>query len=282
MIMPTPLSEGIRTGLFANATIGFKNMIYLDLSGRNDKSSILSSTSNLSNFSHSIGLSGIISQMVSFPWFITFGKVRGSYATVANEAPYDDVAHSVGQPIPFNGVKPEMFKSIELGTDWIFFEGRLGIDFTWYRTNITDLFFVAPTLYGTAFPYIYMNTGKMVNKGIELTIDTEPISTASFSWRTAINYAHNKNEVTEVGYLTADRPIWLSLGSSESYHSRIAAGGSFGDLYAFDFARDGQGRIIINAVGRPTRTQELEHIGSINPDFTLGWHNTFSYKNFSM
>jgi hypothetical protein len=221
--------------------------------------------------------------MVSLPSFITFGKVRGSYASVANEAPIDYVIRTNpnhNSTAPIDEVKPEMFKSIEVGTDWMFFDGRLGLDFTMYRTNIYDLFFLESSLYGSAFSDRYINAGKIINKGVELTVDAELISTRNFSWRTAINYAHNRNKIIEI-----DPDITrykIGLGNSEGYHSYIAEEGSFGDLYTYKFRRDEQGRIMVDTNNWPLKTWEPEYVGSINPDFSIGWNNIFSYKRVSL
>ena len=277
-------SQTIKEGYFANGSVGFKEMIFLDLSGRNDRSAMLALPEKLSYSSHAIGFSGIISNMFSLPSFITFGKTRASYANVANDGVFETIFPNgsiANGAYPYFDTKPEKHKSIEIGTDWRFFAGRLGLDFTWYEVTSTDLFFNAPLRVGSVYLSRYINAGKIINKGVELTVNAEPVSTSSFSWKTAINYARNKNEIVEVNP-SYDPNQWLSLGSSEGYHSRIAAGGSFGDLYVYKFDYDEQGRIKLNVWGQPQRTREIELVGSINPDFMIGWHNTFTYKRFSL
>lgn len=125
-----------------------------------------------------------------------------------------------------------------------------------------------------------INAGKITNKGIEFIIDAEPISRGSFSWITSLNYAHNRNKIVVVN--PDDTNQIINLGSSEGYYSRIKSGGSFGDLYAFNFEYDDQGRIKLDDNQNPLKTTEPVFVGRIDPDFTLGWNNTFSYKRLSM
>jgi len=254
------------------------------LSGRNDRLSVFALPEDVSYSSYTTGLSSIISNMVSLPRFITFGKVRASYAVVANDGVFETIfpngAIANGANPRFDA-KPEKHVSIEAGTNWRFLDGRAGFDFTYYHITSTDLFFNAPLRVGSVYLSRYINAGKIINKGVELTVNAEPVSTSSFSWKTAINYARNKNEIVEVNP-SYDPNQWLSLGSSEGYHSRIAAGGSFGDLYVYKFDYDEQGRIKLNAWNQPQKTWEPKYIGSINPDFMLGWNNTFTYKRISL
>ncbi len=305
MIYSTTPSRTIKEGYFANASIGFKEMFFFDLSGRTDRSSTLAMTEQgVSYFYPAIGFSGIVSQMVSLPDFITFGKVRGSYTTVANDVGFDNIIQrmsinnrsvtstagstsvsssaSVSAPTSPDWIsaRPEMIKSLEIGTDWRFLEGRVGFDFTYYSIASTDQRMSIPTLQGVGFSSMLINAGKITNKGIELVVDAEPVAAGPFSWKTSLNYAHNRNKIVEVN--PDDKNQIINLGSSEGYFSRIIRGGSFGDLYAFDFEYDSQGRIRLDENKMPLKTTEPVFVGRVDPDFNLGWNNTFNYKNFSM
>lgn len=284
-------SRGIKHGLFGNASIGFKEMIFLDLSGRNDWSSTLAFTNNYSYFYPAVGFSAIISQMVSLPNFINFGKVRGSYTTVANEVGFDAInpdgaitgsAKTVGVPSrpPFFDARPEMLTSIEAGTDWRFLDGKLGFDFTYYNIVSTDQFLDVLALQGVGFERKYLNAGKIVNQGIELMINAEPVATNDFSWTTALNFTRNVNKIKEVNPNDPNQRV--ALGNVEGYYSYIAPGGSFGDLYTLKYRYDDAGRLLLDNKYQPLKTSEPEKVGSINPDFSLGWNNAFSYKRWSM
>ena len=288
-VLSTLAGRAIKQGVFANAQFGFKDMIFLDLSGRNDWSSTLAGTGNESYFYPAIGLSAILSEMLPLPGFITFAKARASYTTVANEVPFNVInpMHSVtasggvsrNTRAPFTDAKPEMLKSLEIGTDWRFFNGRFGFDFTYYNINSQDQFISLPALAGSGFTNYYVNAGEIINKGIELTVDAYPIM-GDFSWKTAFNFSANKNTVSELW--PEDPGKRVDLGSSEGYFNYIVAGGSFGDLYGYKFLRNDAGQIILDAKGKPRKTAEPELLGSLDPDWRLGWNNDISFKQFSL
>lgn len=283
-------SRAVKQGLFANIQFGIKEMIFLDLSGRNDWSSTLAGTGNESYFYPSIGISALISEMLPLPDFIFFAKARASYTTVANEVPFNRITpyHSVTSSggvsrntvAPFTDAKPEMLKSLEIGTEWRFFQGRFGFDFTYYNINSQDQFISLPALAGSGFTSYYVNAGEIINKGIELTVDAEPVSTGDFTWNTTFNFAKNKNTVSELW--PEDPGKRIDLGSSEGYFNYIVAGGSFGDLYGYKFLRNDAGQIILDAKGAPRKTALPELIGSLDPDFTLGWNNNLTFKQISL
>lgn len=281
----------IKEGVFANVQLGYKDMIYLDLSGRNDWSSTLAETGNQSYFYPSIGLSGIVSQMVTLPEFVSFAKLRSSYSTVANEVPFNRVSPqntitssggvNRNTQKPFTNLKPEMITSLELGADLRFLNGRVGLDFTYYNINSKDQFITLPAPSGSGYTYYYINAGEIVNKGIELTLTAEPVKTNDFGWNTAVNFSKNANEIVEIVPEFADKKI--EYGSSEGYVTYAMAGGSFGDLYGYKFQRNANGQIMLNeADGKPLRTTDREYLGNLEPDFSLGWNNNLNYKQFSL
>ena len=283
--------EIIKEAVFANAQIGYKDMLYLDLSGRNDWASTLSGTGNDSYFYPAIGLSGILTQMIDMPDFVSFAKVRASHSTVANEVPFNKISPqntiNGGGGVdrntqkPFTNMKPEMLRSLELGTDWKFFGGKLGFDFTYYNINSQDQFITLPAPSGSGWTYYYVNAGEIVNKGVELTVTAEPVSTNDFSWNTTLNFSKNTNEVVELVPEFADKKI--EYGSSEGYTTYVIAGGSFGDLYGYMFKRNASGQIILDETsGKPLKTAEREYMGNLEPDFSLGWSNGLNYKQFSL
>jgi outer membrane receptor protein involved in Fe transport len=281
----------IKEAIFANAQIGYKDMLFLDLSGRNDWASTLAATGNDSYFYPAIGLSGILSQMFDMPDFVSFAKVRASHSTVANEVPFNRVnpLNTIGGNLgidwtsqkPFTNLKPEMLRSLEIGTDWKFFDGKLGLDLTYYNINSQDQFITLPAPSGSGYTYYYINAGEIVNKGFEVTVNAEPIRSDKFAWNTSVNFSKNKNEIVELVPEFADKKI--EYGSSEGYTTYVIAGGSFGDLYGYKFKRNDSGQIMLDATsGRPLKTAEREYLGNLEPDFSLGWNNSFTYKQFSL
>lgn len=282
-------SRLIKQAVFANATLGYKDMVYLDLSGRNDWASSLAGTGNQSYFYPSIGATAILTKMFEMPEAVSFAKIRFSATRVGNEVPFNLVSpqnsiNATGgvnrntQQV-FDNLKPEIITSNEFGTDWRFMDDRFGFDLTYYNTVSTDQFISLPAPSGSGFTRYFINAGKIVNKGIELTVDVTPIYTSNFLWTTALNFWSNNNEVVET-HPDLTNPI--TTGQSEGYYSRFEAGGSIGDLYVLKFRRDGQGRIMLDGSGAPLRTATPEFAGNLNPDWSLGWNNNFKFGDFGM
>ena len=284
----------IKEGVFANAQIGYKEMLFLDLSGRNDWASTLAGTGNDSYFYPSFGLTGILSQMIDMPSFISFSKVRVSNATVANEVPFNRINPSNtinsgggidrNTQAPFTNAKPEMLRTWELGTDWRFFNGRFGLDFTYYNIKSTDQFLTyTPTASQNTGNYttFFTNAGEIVNKGVEVILTAIPVKGKEFEWNTSLNFSRNKNTVVEL--LKGEPDKYIDFGSSEGYTARIYTGGSFGDLYGYKFLRNASGQIMLDEkTGAPRKTAEIEYMGNLEPKFSLGWNNSFNYKQFSL
>ncbi|WP_136467047.1 SusC/RagA family TonB-linked outer membrane protein [Flagellimonas onchidii] len=283
-----------KQGLFANATLGYKEMLFLDVGGRNDWASTLALTGNDSYFYPSVGLTAIVSEMFDMPEAISFAKFRVSSTQVANEVPFNSISpnnrivDAVGtlernDILPFTDAKPEIITSTEFGADWRFFGNRLGIDFTYYHIKSTDQFVEIsidaddPIGQGR-YDRRFINAGEIVNKGVEISLNGSPIRNDNLEWNTTFNFTTNKNEVVDIG---PNDDSFLNLGSSEGYYSRLFEGGSFNDLYVLKFRRDDQGRILFDDNGNPLRTQLPELIGNLDPDFTLGWNNIISYKRWS-
>ena len=286
-------SRTLKQGAFASTQFGFKEMIFFDLSARNDWASTLALTGNQSYFYPALGLSAIISEMVQMPSSISFMKVRASYTQTGNEVPFNVVnpANSIGgagtpsgigsisrnTQVPFTNLKPEIIKGQEFGAEMKFFKGRFGIDFTYYNTTSTNQFLTLPAPSGSGYTFYYVNAGKIVNKGFEFTIDAEPIRQKNLRWKTSLNGSRNVNKIVE---LIASNPNYRVGGDSEGFASIIQAGGSFNDLYIYKFQRDDEGRIILDDKGSPTRSGAQEKVGNVNPDIILGWNNTFTRGNF--
>jgi TonB-linked SusC/RagA family outer membrane protein len=293
VIFNQTLNRTIKEGAFASANIGYKDMVYLDVSARNDWASTLALTGNQSYLYPAVGLSAIISQMVALPEVISYLKVRASHSETGNEVPFNVVNpyNSIGgaggpsgiggisrnSQVPFTNLKPEMIKSDEAGAEIRFLKGRLGIDMTYYNSVSTNQFLSLAAPSGSGYSTYYVNAGKIVNKGFEVTIDAEPIRTNDFKWKTAINLSQNKNEIVE---LIASNPNYQVGGNDEGFASIIKAGGSFNDLYITKFSRNAGGQINLNANGAPIAASTQVKVGNVNPDLIAGWNNNFTYKDF--
>ncbi|PTN07992.1 TonB-linked SusC/RagA family outer membrane protein [Mangrovibacterium marinum] len=286
----------IKEGAFANIQLGYKNLLFLDLSGRNDWSSTLALTGNQSYFYPSVGLSGILSQMVKLPDFVDFAKVRASASQVNNEIPWGkilvlDKINSVTNGIdkntivPFTDAKPEQLVTYEAGTDWRFLNGRLGFDFSYYyivSTNQALLRNLESSEQYESYTQTYYNAGKIVNQGVELVLNATPVKTNNFTWNSTVNFSRNKNKVKELD--PQDPEKYQDFGSSEGYVARVYSGGSIGDIYGIKFRRNDAGQIMLDDAGKPLKTasNDLQYLGNLDPKFSLGWNNSFNYKQFSL
>jgi TonB-linked SusC/RagA family outer membrane protein len=285
----TLFANTIKQSLFANVTLGFKEMLFLDLAGRNDWASTLALTGNDSYFYPSIGLTWLVDKTFALPDVISFAKVRASYASIGNEVPYNRIfpRHTINSDgsvgfnttKPFTDAKPEIISTFEFGLDWRFFNNRLGIDFTYYDINSQDQFIqiIAPIEDYTNF---FVNAGEITNKGVEITLTGKPVVTDNFTWSTAINYSKNTNEIVE---LHPDVQF-IYHGGSEGLRIRLQEGGTTTDIWGFKFKRDDQGRIMLDDdTGRPLRNgDEREYLGNAEPDYLLGWSNNLVYRDFSL
>lgn len=287
-------SRVIKQAVFLNTTLGYKDMLYLDFSGRTDWASTLIATGNENYFYPAVGFSGVLSEMFSMPEPITFAKFRVSLNRVGNEVPYNIIIPSntvngvsggadLGTVAPGTDLQPEIITTREFGTNWRFLDDRIGIDFTYYNITSKDQFLSVPALAGSKYVTRVINVGEINNKGVEIILDGTPIYTTNFKWKTALNFSKNVNKVISAD---PDNPEnFINTGSSEGYFARFRAGGSIGDIYTLSFQRDAQGRIMLEN-GVPLKTAANDHDlnfrGNLNPVWSLGWTNSLDYKNFSL
>jgi TonB-linked SusC/RagA family outer membrane protein len=294
VIFNQTINRTIKQGAFANLQFGYKDMLFVDVSARNDWASTLALTGNQSYLYPAFGLSGIVSQMVDLPEVISFMKVRGSYSQTGNEVPFNVVnpwnrINAAGGPtgiggigrntqVPFTNLKPEIIEGTEFGIEMKMFKNKIGLDFTVYKDVSTNQFLSLAAPSGSGFTSYFVNAGRIENQGFELTLDAQVLSTSNFSWKSSVNISRNTNKIVE---LIASNPNYQVGVNDEGFASVIRAGGSFNDLWIHKFARDAQGRIILNpTTGAPTQGALQEKVGNVNPDFLLGWNNNFTYKNW--
>ena len=277
--------------VFATAQVGWKESLYLDLTARNDWSSTLANTKSEKTgfFYPSVGLSWIINKTVKLPEWISFGKVRGSWAQVGNDLPIGItspaqtiLAGGAISPIDYyfdEDLKPEISTSLEFGTEWKFLNNRIDLDFTYYRTDTKNQLLRVNTT-AEKRRYRYINAGKIRNYGVEVSLGATPVMTNEFRWKTMFNFSTNKNEVISLGgnesfsYATAEVGI--------PYKTQVTEGGSLGDIYGNTFERDSDGKIKIEKGLPVVKTDKSSYIGNANPDWSLGWSNTFTYKGVNL
>lgn len=282
------LSEKELQYVFGTASLTYRDYLTLDLTARNDWSSTLPKP--YSYFYPSVGVTAILSDMMPMPDWVSFLKVRGSYTRVGNDTdPYlllqtysfsqggtggfvqrDDIQ-------PAENLKPEISSSLEFGLDWRLFNGRLGIDATWYKTNTVNQLLTLGLAPASGFSNQFINAGNIENRGFEIALTAKPLTGGPLTWDMGLNISRNVNEIIE---LHPDIKLaFLAGGFGRTAGPVVAEGGSYGDMYAQRWKRDPQGRFVVDANGKPVATGN-EMIGNFNPKFMLGFSNTFNYKNF--
>ncbi|WP_264538281.1 SusC/RagA family TonB-linked outer membrane protein [Flavobacterium sp. N1736] len=273
--------------VFAATTFGYKDMLFLDLSGRNDWSSTVSDP----YFYPSVGVTALISEMASLPEWINYGKVRGTFAKVGNDifpfvtnptyysAPgVSGINPKVG-PRPGETLKPELKSEFEFGTEWRMFNNRLGFEISYYNSETKNQYLqvVAP-VNDMGYDFYGINAGSIENKGIEVVLTGGIIRGDKFSWDTTVNFSKNNNKVKEIPTELGGR-VNLTEAGVNSYRYALIEGKPYGVIEGINFKKDDQGRILLNDDGTIQRT-DFEEVGNANPDFMLGWSNSFKLGSF--
>ncbi len=280
--------------IFGSLNLSFKTWAYLTLTERNDWSSALAFTSNESYSYPSVGLSFIVSDMTKLPDFISYAKVRGSYAEVATTVTQyvtnltSTNGLAAGGSITFNSVqpnpalKPTNTKSTEAGADLRFLDNRLTFNFTWYKSNSYNQFIQYTPAASTGYTIGYLNAGNIQNTGVELRLGYDILKGSDFGWNTALNYSNNKNTIIELNPAAPTQPIIITGAGNNAYESVLQKGGSYGDIWGVKYERNSSGQIMVGTSGAPINSGTFEKVGNANPKFQMGWDNTFNYKKFSL
>ncbi|WAC10171.1 SusC/RagA family TonB-linked outer membrane protein [Dyadobacter pollutisoli] len=277
--------------VYGTAQFAFKDYLFLDLTARNDWSSTLPEP--YSYFYPSIGLSGVLSEMVHLPNWVSLAKVRASLTKVGNDAdPYlinQTYTYSRGSFGGFvsssptksiGNLKPELTQSLEFGTDWRFMENRFGIDVTYYKTNSKNQLLTVSAPASSGYASRYFNAGNIQNTGVEVVLSARILRSDKFTWNMGLNYALNRNKVIELD----PRVPRVYLGSGTNVRTAtplVVEGQSYGDMYGYKW-KQLNGQYLVDANGVPIKTDAIEKVGNYNPKFTAGFSNNFSYKNWTL
>ncbi len=283
-------------GVFYDIHLDYKNILYLNTTGRNDWSSTLAKGSN-SFFYPSVNSSFIFSELFNLktnPIF-SFGKIRASLAQVGNDAPiyslldyYTSITGGINGQTSFAtqrtigniNLKPETTKSSEIGFDLRFLKNRLGIDVAYYNSRSIGQIVEVPVAYSTGYDHMIMNAGVITNNGIEAQISIRPVETTSFSWEMMMNYTKNKN-------LVDDLPEGVPLLDFEttgisSTRSVAIEGQPYGVLYGTRFMRNDKNQMLVGDNGYPLVDVIAGIVGDPNYDYFMGINNTFTFKRISL
>lgn len=282
--------------VFGSANFGYKKMLFLDITGRTDWSSTLVNTNSTSFFYPSVGLTGVFSEMFEMPESINFAKLRFSYAEVGKDIPVyatspinkinqtnTGISTASFAPIEGETLEPERQKAFEIGTEWRFLNNRLGFELTYYSTKtLNQIFFIQAEPNPNGYSQNIVNAGEISNRGIELVLNGKPIRNDNFSWNTALNFAQNKNKVVSVHPTLQDGKAIVTARGVNGYEYSLIEGEDFGSIRTKVLKRDENGVPLINASGALDIDESFSKtVAHAQPDFTLGWNNTFDYKNFT-
>jgi outer membrane receptor protein involved in Fe transport len=291
-------SEKRINSFYGFGQIGYKNILFLDVTGRNDWSSTLPANNN-SYFYPSATLSAVISDMITLPSVISFMKVRAAYAEVGNDTnPYNlsnvynsqvawgpIQAKSESSRLSNADLKPERTGAFEIGTDIRFNKGRLGLDFTYFDNRTRNQIIPIELDIATGYASRIINAGEIQNQGIEIVLNAKPIQNRNgFNWDFIANFTRTRGKVLELtegldAYTLTDR-------NGAIIQARV--GERMGNIYGVGFERvedpnsEFFGQIVHNSTGTPLRDPELKLQGNYNPDWMLGLQNNFTYKGISL
>jgi TonB-linked SusC/RagA family outer membrane protein len=306
-VSPAGVSEGISkrriNSVYSNAQISYDGFLYLDATFRNDWSSTLSKE-NRSFFYPSVSLSYVFTDMLEsmgtqMPNWFSYGKLRASYAQVGNDlAPYQLYnTFNIGKDPNGNttagrntvlldpNVRSELIKSLEFGTELRFLQGRIGLDFSYYKTNATRQLIDLPMDALSGYTARKVNAGDIQNTGFELVIDGKVLNKPNgLNWSTSFNYSVNNNTVEELSAGVTK----YGLGGYDDVAVLAVVGQKYGEIYGTKFSRVKDqtspffGQILLNANGLPTRDPEIVKLGNQQAKTLIGITNSFDYKGLGL
>ena len=297
-------------GLFGDISLGWNNMVYLDLTARNDWSSTLPMEKN-NYFYPGATLSWIFTELIPKNDYLTFGKARLAYGKTGNDAGAYLIYPSYVQgntrgyygldltTFPFNGInafqasgtagsstlKPEMTTEFEVGLNLAFLKNRINVDFAYYNRNTDDQIFTLPVDPASGYSSMVTNFGKVNNKGIELLVNFVPIQTRDFRWELGFNYAKNKNKVVSMPASLEGGMVNINSFSAgnDAVYMRAVEGLPMGELFTYLPQYTDDGKMIVGSEGQPLLGDEVEDTGkNVNPDWTGGVTTAFSWKGLTL
>ncbi|MBE7171285.1 MAG: SusC/RagA family TonB-linked outer membrane protein, partial [Williamsia sp.] len=286
--------------VFADVQVGFKGLVFLDATGRNDWASPLINTGSTSFFYPSIGLSGVLSDILHLrPGKLSYVKVRTSYSEVGNAPPpfvskatYPSIG---GYPqtstyLPASGLEPERTKSYEAGINLGFLRNKLRLDATVYKSSTYNQLFNPTLSPSSGYTSFYINAGQIDNKGIELSLALNQ-DFGELHWTSNLVYSLNRNKIVQLlpAYTNKQTGETVSLdsldmGGTTSYKMIMVTGGSMGDIYVNTLKQDEHGYIWVNSTSFNVYPDQTRYVkaGNANPKYNLGFRNSFQFKNFNL
>jgi len=281
--------------VFASAELGYKGMLYLSATGRNDWSSQLVNSAEPSFFYPSIGLSGVISEMTKLPEFINYLKVRASYTQVGSPISKTGITpgtitHDLtseglktNKVYPYPDFKAERTASWEAGLNTKLFDNALSVDLTLYKSNTYNQFFEQGLSASSIYSAFYLQAGNVENRGVELAVNyNKEFLNKELTWNSSLTYSRNVNEIKELvrGYRNPFTGELFDITEVRKGNFVLREGGSMSDIVVRGvLLRDAQGNLIEQGSQYRFDTSQEIKLGRSTPDFQMGWRNTLSYHN---
>ncbi|WP_342083196.1 SusC/RagA family TonB-linked outer membrane protein [Dyadobacter sp. OTU695] len=292
-------------GLYAQASFGFKELVNLELTARQDKSTTLPLNNN-TYFYPSVGANFVFSELPGLKananWMST-GKISANYAEVGNDAPFGAVMDIYDKPtalgsIPYfslpniknnSNLKSERTKNVELTLQMGFLQERLGFDVTYYKSRTLDQIIPVDVTAATGYTQRYVNSGEVQNQGVEISAFITPIRTGDFEWTINANFARNRNKVVSlygdvqnVQIASLQGGVTLNAAFKKNSDGSIE-GLPFGLIRGTNFVYHENGQKIVKANGMyQASSSSAEIIGDPNPDWIGGLSNTLKYKGIAL
>lgn len=281
-------------GMFSGS---YKNYLYLDLTARNDWSSILASpyrTNEVGFFYPSVSLSFIPSSLLTLPKVIDYAKLRASWSEVGSGAlnPYLTAFNYTTAGSLYNGglvnpgtlanpnLKPLSTKTFEIGAELKMFKNKIGLDFAVYTGTTSDQILDRVVDRSSGYAKMVINAGSVENKGLELSVNATPVASKNgLNWKVFYTFSANRNKIKEL----ADSSLVLRTGPVGGGQIVARVGGSMGDLYGRGYVYAPDGQIVFDSsTGFALITQDVKHIGNTIPKWKMSIGNEFKYKRFRL
>ncbi|MDC9724070.1 MAG: SusC/RagA family TonB-linked outer membrane protein [Urechidicola sp.] len=292
-------------GLFGELKVGYKNKLFLSVTGRNDWTSVLVDSDSNSFFYPSISGSYVFHDLIPENDILTFGKVRASYAEVGKGPNFGELGRYFipDQNFPFDGtggyrlstregdsdIIPERVGSFEIGTDLRFLNDRVRVDYAYYKSKTSDQIFAAGTAFSSGLSSYVSNTGDFETWGHELLISGDVIKTENFKWESIVNFTTMDGKITK---LPGDTEEIVFFGDRITAKSKV--GDPLGQLYGWVFQTVPSGERYVGSDGKwvvtgsdnsgfyYTGTNEMVKVGNALADFIVSFEQVLTYKNFNL
>ena len=292
--------------VYGSVEFNYGGYLFLDGTFRNDWSSALLYPQNYSYFYPSVSLSYVFTDMISnnggnLPSWLSYGKLRASYAAAGSDLdpyelyntyyigtdPNNNTTAGRNSVLYDSTVRSQLIKSYEAGAELRFFQNRLGIDVSVYKSNATRQLIDLPMDPLSGYSAMKINAGNVQNTGVEVTANARILNRPNaLNWDMTLNYSHNKNTVPEI-YPGVSRYL-LPGGGIDQIQILAVAGQPYGEIYGTKVLRvtdpkdPNYGKAILTADGLPQATTDITRLGNQQADALIGWSNSFSYKGFGL